>query len=102
MNGVTPQPSGQQKQIQIKISDEMLRGAYANAMSVVHSREEFVLDFMHLSPHQGVGVVASRVVVSPGHLKRVVAALQDNINKYEKQFGKIAEAAAPTSDIGFH
>ncbi len=89
-----------QKQLQIKISDDVLKGVYANAMQVFHTKEEFVLDFMNLSPHQGVGIVNSKVIMSPGHLKRVIAALSDNLKKYEDQFGKVQEADAP-SEIGF-
>ncbi len=89
-----------QQQMQIKISDEVLKGVYANAMQVGHTKEEFILDFMNLSPYQGVGIVNAKIIMSPGHLKRVIAALQDNLSKYENQFGKIEEADAP-SEIGF-
>ncbi|MFH1890994.1 MAG: DUF3467 domain-containing protein [Candidatus Kuenenbacteria bacterium] len=92
---------GQQKQLQIKVSDDVLKGAYANAMQILHTKEEFVLDFMNLSPHQGVGIVNSRVIMSPGHVKRVIAALQDNLKKYESSFGKIEEAQAPSNELGF-
>jgi hypothetical protein len=94
------QPQEQTKQLQIKISDEMLKGVYANAMQVAHSREEFMLDFLNLSPHLGTGVVTARVIMSPGHLKRVIAALTDNLKKYEDRFGKIEEAQSP-EEIGF-
>jgi len=92
---------GAGRQMQIKVSDEVLKGTYANAMQVLHSKEEFVLDFMNLSPHQGVGVVGSRVIMSPGHLKRVISALAENLKKYEDQFGKIEEAESPKEGIGF-
>ena len=95
-----PGQAGQPRQIQIKVSDDVLKGVYANAMQIVHTKEEFVLDFMNLSPHQGVGVVSSRVIMSPGHLKRVIAAFQDNLKKYEDRFGKIEEAEAP-QEMGF-
>ncbi len=80
-------------QMQIKINDEILHGVYANAMQVAHTKEEFVMDFMNLLPPQGI--VTARVLTSPGHLKRIISALQDNINKYEKMHGPIEEAAAP-------
>ena len=35
-------------------------------------------------------------------MKRVVAALQENVSKYEGMFGEIAPAEAPKADIGFH
>jgi len=89
-----------QQNINIKISDEMLKGSYANMMLVQHNREEFILDFMNIIPPNGV--VSARVITSPGHIKRIVAALADNLKKYEAQFGKIEEAKAPTSqEIGF-
>ncbi len=94
-------PQGQQKQLQIKVSDDVLKGAYANAMQILHTKEEFVLDFMNLSPHQGVGIVNSRVIMSPGHVKRVISALQENLKKYEGSFGKIEEAESPSNELGF-
>lgn len=90
----------EQQNINIKIMDPDLKGAYANMMMVTHTQEEFILDFMNIIPPQGI--VSARVITSPGHLKRIVAALADNLKKYEDQFGKIKEASAPTSsEIGF-
>lgn len=91
-----------QQNINVKISDEMMRGAYSNMMLVSHSKEEFILDFLNIFPLQKQGLVTSRIIVSPGHLKRLSAAIADNLAKYETQFGKIEEAG-PVSDkeIGF-
>jgi len=98
MNNQNPQ--GQQ--INIKIDDKTLKGVNANAMGISHSKEEFVLDFMNIYPWQKVGVVTARVITTPGHMKRIYKALEENIKKYEKKFGKIEEAQAPQqSDIGF-
>ena len=69
------EPSPQPRQIQIRASDDVLKGQYANAMQVAHTREEFLMDFMNLYAHQGVGVVSARVIISPGHMKRIVAAV---------------------------
>lgn len=80
------------KSIPIKIKDEVIGGAYANNMVVSHTREEFVMDFMYISPQQGS--VNARVISSPGHMKRVIRALIDNVAKYEAQFGPIAEHPA--------
>ena len=90
------------QQINIKIDDQTLKGVNANAMGISHSKEEFVLDFMNIYPWQKVGVVTARVITSPGHMKRIYKALEDNIKKYEDKFGKIEVAQAPQSgDIGF-
>ncbi len=90
----------QQQNINIKMPDDKLAGAYANMMMVAHTQEEFILDFMNVTPPQGV--VTARIITSPGHLKRIIAALTDNLKKYESQFGPVKEASAPTaSEIGF-
>lgn len=90
----------QQQKMQIKMTDDVLKGTYANAMQVGHTQEEFMIDFMNLAPQQGVGIVNARVIISPGHLKRIIAALQDNVQRYESQFGAIKTAEQPEG-IGF-
>jgi hypothetical protein len=40
----------QEQQVQIKVTDEVLKGAYANMVQVAHTQEEFILDFMNLLP----------------------------------------------------
>jgi len=94
------QQQPQQNQIQIKVSDEVLAGKYANAMQVAHKKEEFVMDFININPPQGI--INSRVITTPGHMKRIVAALRENLERYEKTFGKIEEAEAPKNEIGFN
>ena len=78
----------------IKITDEILKGVYANNMVVAHSKEEFFVDFINVIPPQGI--VTARVIISPGHMKRIIKALSDNLSKYETKFGEIAEAPEPT------
>jgi hypothetical protein len=85
--------------VPVKMSDDILRGVYANQMVVRHTREEFVLDFLNLFPP--TAVVTSRVVVSPAHLKRILSALQDNLRRYEAQFGPIPDLAAPAPPDGY-
>ena len=94
-------PQGQQgqQQIQVKITDEVLKGVYANMAQVAHSPEEFVMDFMNLIG--GAGIVTARVVVSPQHMKRISAAIQENIKRYESQFGEIKGGNEAQPHIGF-
>ncbi len=80
-------------QMRVKITDEILRGVYANQMVVSHTKEEFILDFVNVFPPEGI--VNARIIISPGHLKRVIRALAENVKKYEENFGEIPEAAAP-------
>ena len=91
------QQAGQQ--LQIKVNDSDLKGAYSNLMQILHTKEEFVLDFFLNAPPQGI--MASRVIVSPGHAKRIAAALAENIKRFEEKFGKIAAGEEPESKIGF-
>ena len=89
-----------EQQIKIRAKDEDLKGAYSNIMKIMHvGKEEFILDFYFVSPPEGI--LASRVIVSPGHLKRMKKALEETLSKYEERFGKIEEAAAPESSLGF-
>lgn len=88
-----------EKKIKIKIRDQDLKGSYSNLMQVLHTKEEFVLDFFFVSVPEGT--LVSRVVMSPGHLKRMIGALNDNIKKYEEKFGKIEEASYIERSIGF-
>ena len=83
----------QPKQINIKITDEVMAGKYANMMQVMHTKEEFIMDFASVVPPQGV--MNARVITSPGHMKRIVKALQDNLVKYEEKFGQIEESEPP-------
>lgn len=78
----------------IKITEDILRGVYSNSMVVTHTKEEFVIDFINTFPPEGI--VTSRIITSPGHLKRIIRALQDNLGKYERTHGEVVEAPEPT------
>jgi len=90
-------PQGQQ--IQVKIPDDVLKGVYANMAQVGHTPEEFVLDFMNVVGP--AGIVNARVMLSPGHFKRLIAAMQDNLKSFEQQFGPIKPSDQPEHKIGF-
>jgi hypothetical protein len=91
----------QQKGIQVNFPDNLKGGVYSNYMVVSHSKEEFVLDFMMVMPP--AGSVTARVVISPGHMKRMISALAQNVNKYEEKFGKLTAAEEPPKPtMGFH
>ena len=87
------------KEIKISFPPEVQGGVYANNMVVSHTKEEFILDFIMVAPP--TGTVMARVIVSPGHMKRVLEALRDNISKYEMSFGAIQIAEEPKGKIGF-
>lgn len=85
------------QQIQVITGDEMSRGRYSNNLFVSHTAEEFCLDWMLNAPN-GIHMVA-RIIVSPGHMKRVLSALRGNIEKFESKFGEIRELIAPKDEM---
>ena len=90
-----------QKSISVNFPNELKGGVYSNFMVVSHTKEEFVLDFMMIAA--SAGTVTSRVIISPGHMKRMISALQVNMNNYEKNFGTITPAEEPARpSMGFH
>jgi hypothetical protein len=75
--------------LEIQLDEEMAQGVYANLAAVNHTDAEFVLDFIFVQPHAPRAKVRSRVVTSPRHARRLLAALEENIRRYEQRFGPI-------------
>jgi len=89
-------------QINIELTEEVAEGVYANLAMVAHSNSEFVIDFIRLMPGVPKAKVKSRVVITPEHAKRLLAALNDNIQKYEDAFGPIKKSdEAPKFPLNF-
>ncbi len=78
-------------QIQIELSDEVGQGVFSNLAVITHSAAEFVLDFIRVMPGVPKARVKSRIILTPEHAKRLMAALKDNIAKYESSHGPIKE-----------
>jgi len=87
------------QEIKVNFPEKLQGGVYANNMIVTHTREEFVMDYLMVVPP--AGAVTARIIVSPGHMKRIVAALNENIQKYEQKFGTIVIAEEPKVDVGY-
>jgi hypothetical protein len=85
------------QEVKVNFPPELQGGVYSNNMVVSHTNEEFILDFLMVA--LPAGTVTARVVVSPGHMKRILAALPDNISKYENNFGTIQIAEEPKGKI---
>ncbi|GBE06371.1 MAG TPA: DUF3467 domain-containing protein [Nitrospirae bacterium] len=88
------------REIKLNFPAQLQAGVYSNNMMVSHSREEFVMDFSFITPP--MGTVVGRITTSPGHVKRIISALQDNVKKYEAKFGTILQAEEPKGNIGFN
>lgn len=76
-------------QLNIEIAPEMAGGLYSNLAVITHSPSEFIVDFVQMLPGIPKPKVASRIVMTPEHAKRLLMALHDNIAKYESENGEI-------------
>ena len=76
-------------QIQLQIDEAIAQGMYTNLVLINHAENEFVLDFAFMQPTNGRAKVRVRVISSPRHTKRLLAALQKNLERYEERFGSI-------------
>jgi hypothetical protein len=91
----TPEPEAQPGlQLQVEIDEATSQGAYVNLALIAHNATEFVMDFIFVQPQQPKAKVRARVISSPGHTKRFLRALSENVTRYEQVFGEIKEAAA--------
>jgi hypothetical protein len=86
---------GSAVQIQVEIDPATANGAFINFAMVNHTDAEFTVDLMYLQPQAPKAVVRARCIMTPKHLKRLVAAMQDNLEKYEARFGVVDLGDAP-------
>ena len=85
------------RQLQVEIPEEQSDGTYSNFTIVSHSGAEFIMDFARISPGRPKAKVKSRVIMTPIHAKNFVKTLQENIQKFESNFGKIPESGKMTT-----
>ena len=79
----------QQGQLQLELPQDVAQGEYANFAIISHSSSDFVIDFARVLPGVPKAPVKSRIILAPEHAKRLLGALQENIFRYEREFGKI-------------
>ena len=75
--------------LQVQIDDDIAQGLYSNLVLINHTENEFVLDFAFIQPANGRAKVRTRVISAPRHTKRLLQALQKNLDRYEERFGAI-------------
>jgi len=75
--------------LQVQIDEDIAQGTYCNLVLLNHTENEFLLDFAFLQPTSGRAKVRSRIISSPRHTKRLLQALQKNVERYEERFGTI-------------
>lgn len=79
----------------IEIDEVISRGVYSNMGLIFYRDTEFIIDNLLVQPSSQNTKVVSRVIMSPLHAKRLLAALAFNISKYESIFGIITDSNPP-------
>lgn len=85
-----------QEQTDIALDEKMAQGTYANLVVINHSTSEFVIDFISLMPNMPKAKVKSRIILTPQHAKKFLAALNDNVTRFQKAHGLIKDYKQPT------
>lgn len=88
-----------EQQVKIELKPEVAQGEYSNLAMINHSSSEFVIDFAHMLPIAPPQIF-SRVIMAPEHTKRLLYALQENISRYEQEFGEIKLPQPPQMPQG--
>ena len=89
------QEENHDNQLNIELSEEIAEGIFSNLAIITHSNTEFVLDFIRVMPGVPKARVKSRIILTPEHAKRLLGAIQDNIEKYETVNGRIKTQEEP-------
>ncbi|HHH40933.1 MAG TPA: DUF3467 domain-containing protein [Chloroflexi bacterium] len=98
-----PSPSSKPRQVKIEVPPD-LEGTYANFVMIAHSPSEIVLDFARVMPGLPKARVHTRIIMTPLNAKLLLRALNENLARYEAQFGEIyiPEAGAALADQLFN
>ena len=77
------------QQLKIELGEKEAEGIYANMVMIAHSATEMILDFARIMPGAPKTKVQARIIMTPAHAKLLHKTLEDNLKKFEKQFGEI-------------
>ena len=88
--------------LNIELSEAIAEGEYANLALIAHSNSEFVIDFVRMMPGLPKAKVKSRIILTPEHAKRLLAALEENIQRFEQSYGPVkVHQDAPSYPMNF-
>ena len=88
-----------QNQIQVELTDEIAQGTYSNLAIIAHSSSEFIIDFIRMVPGTQKAKVKSRIILTPDNAKRLLFALQDNIQKFDDMTKSGGNTIKPFGDF---
>ncbi|MDR9399897.1 MAG: DUF3467 domain-containing protein [Psychroflexus sp.] len=98
---MSEQKKNQQKKLNIQLDEDVAAGVYSNLAIINHSATEFIADFVSVMPGMEKSKVKSRVILTPNHAKRLLNALNENIQRYEKAHGDIKEPEKQNIPMNF-
>src|SRR4051812_37692343 len=73
---------------ELKMSDETLAGAYANAVLMSHGTSEFTFDF--ITRFFPTAAVSARVFLAAPQVPRMLESLQSSLNRYRQRVDAVA------------
>jgi len=79
----------ERKTLKANLPPEVVNGEYANIVNVIFSPAEFIFDFGRMVPGKNDFDIVSRVIIAPVNAKKMLMILEENIKKFEKQFGEV-------------
>ena len=91
----------EKNKINIEIDENIAGGIYSNLAIINHSVSEFVIDFISIMPGTPKNKVKSRIIITPQHAKKLSKALNDNIKRFEDNFGSIKNYDNPKFQLNF-
>ncbi|MEZ5358755.1 MAG: DUF3467 domain-containing protein [Candidatus Zixiibacteriota bacterium] len=91
----------QQPRLNIELNEKEAEGIYSNLAFITHSPSEVIIDFARIMPGAQKGKVFSRIIMTPQHAKMLQKTLDDNLKKFENQFGEIKLHGQAHKNIGF-
>jgi len=95
-------PENQQgQQINVELGEKEAEGIYSNLAIISHSPAEFVIDFTRILPGVPKAKVHARIVMTPQHARLLLNALDENIEKYENQYGEIVVNGSSSGGLDF-
>ena len=89
------------KQLNVELGERESEGIYSNLALITHSPQEMIIDFARMMPGVQKTKVYARIIMTPAHAKMLLKALEDNIKKFEDQFGPIKILGKDDKGIGF-
>ena len=78
----------QSRKVKVEISPD-LEAIYSNFAVISHTASEIMVDFARILPNTPAARVRARVVITPLNAKLFLRALQENLDKFEAQYGEI-------------